>query len=544
MTVPESQLDPRSGAPARSGREERRNARLRDKLVSLAIGAGAGAISGYSAWVLPGFGDETSAPILNGIEFANSPERVVTKPLTTIGAFFRGGNFRPLGRVIESIGHYLMWALAQMADIPVFTALSWTRIIAAAIAGTGLAASLWTLSKSSLPAVLIGCGLAIAGASLGDAPLSPLVVFPWLYLVSGGIVTMLIAVAHKVATRVHVVHRTGLWSISAVTIGVAAACTNEIVSLAAVPVLACSAWRWISTRRAGVDVKPSDGAPERTAWFSPACSTLGEHFVRLSAGTSLVATVCIRAVLIVRCSSTECYDASEASIHAPLDLVIHRIASPLSGMTDRPVLVAAIVILLAFGVLVFDVTFERSGAQRVTTVERSEMLVAGLSLWVAAAAMSSMSVEVQTARFPPRVQWREAVLAVPGVVLVIVGLALISVDFVSWFAGSAHKNVATVIALSVFVGLAWWMAADTLRINRQTARVWVAQPWISIQHRLDRALLDFDSSAFGNEGRCSLLAEFDLLHGTADPWHTAQSHQALDLASMERFGTRYCVENS
>lgn len=506
-----------------------------------ALGGIAGVASAFSVNTLPGFGDESSAPFLNGIELYSSPGLIFTKPFTTVDDFYLAGNFRPVGRFIEYLGQLCTWWIAQVADVPVFSAFSLTRALAAAFAGVCLAACIWQLSKHSLLAVLCGSGLAIGLSAVGDAPTAPLVVFPWLYLVSGGIATALIALSHVIAGRDDRELSRLKWFVGAIAVGIVAASTNEIVALAAVPVGACGMWRAVLRRRSRSQMRLVGNGEDSGEDLFFASAGSGERLVMLSAGASLAATLLIRAVLFVKCSSTDCYDASQASIRVPISLVVQRLAAPFSAVTTHPVKMAAIVGFLALGALVITAAGLGPVGLRRIIADRSLLLVAGLAMWASSTALSSLSVEVQTARFPARVQWREAVLAVPGAILVVVGLALVVVDLLP--RRTPDSTPAAKIALGVLVvGLAWWTAVGTVRTNRSTARLWLAQPSVTIHLRLDDALHDFESTEAGSRNRCALFKELDSYQGQIDAWHIGQSHRAFDLASTTEHKVPYCAD--
>ncbi len=517
----------------------------------------------------------------------DNPVEALSYGYDSIGTYLDFGNFRPLGRFVQSLSAGFVFEASEATGLPPHAVNGFLRLLIVlllAVVATRVVMALTASARIGPEPIVAVYPMVLGTALVANGRGGPLVYFP---VVLGGATILVLAICTAVARdRDMSPRRVRLGELLAMALlGAAAAMYHDLVYVA--PPLAAA---YIAARAL------ADGLPWRTAVRVAALA----RWTALSAGF-LVVLVPARLEIAERCSRTACYAPSDLSFSGDIGgLVGTRLisGSPVAGwslVSDLTgtygleftfvnllansflvMLVAAVVaVTIAVAAQAFASAGGRAVAGAVSSAEKAERLApvankgapvtghgptgvatsdgsrraradgqrlragASLGLFGAAAAglpalLVSLSRWLQESRIDHG--WRDTMLVQVGWSLVAASALSMTLWAVLAFGGRRfHQAAATAAAAVLGMGL-----ACTLLANARLVQIDRTTPESVVTSQIAAAAISFDSSRDGNALRCALIDAY-ARRTPEDAWVAAPGLiEDLDRLMLDRHGQPFC----
>lgn len=454
--------------------------------------------------------------------FRADPAAIVTHTIASSDAYLRLGNFRPLGRMLEKSLDLLAFTGMQQLGLPATVMLRAVSVLAAmalTLAVVVLAESLLNRGRlrGGTPSVValllpyaVGAGFVAAGQD------SPVILFGGLYFSTAAVVLLVAATACRL-------DRLRWWSgVLAVTAGAALAIFNEPAYFA-VP---------LATAAVAARGRFVLGLSPRQLLVSP-----GARFAGLLWAGFLPVFATIRWIIRGFCAGGGCYQGSDLIVDARSVLLLPvRMTAWLPPLQWRAatgdgtgnwlrgvVPVVAIVLLVALAVRTRAVL---GGAVRPDNRELTGLTAVAVVIIACGALLATLSVAVRAALNGAQLWeqgWRDSALTVPGGMLLVVSLLLLT----------GRRAVTGALVVLVLCG------AVSATANRAYAGATATLRTAQLDNRIAAAMGAFERSRAGNVRRCALLDEA-LLTNRHKPFLQHRYADSLDLAARALAGVPFC----
>ncbi len=509
-------------------------------------------------------------------EFGADPFAIVNQNLTEIDGFLRQGNFRPLGRFIVYMEQTSIFEIASGTGVAPHVVHGVLRLIIVSalavaamcfvlalyrsaergsMAGTGATRDRLLKLPTPVPSVLAGFPLVFASTIVVSGALHPVSFFPF-YYVSMAIYLLLVPLyvcsGTAMTQRGIRLHHAALCAV----LGMISAMTSEILYLVpVVALLTITSRGWLS-RLAPVELV-------RSSAFA--------RFIALSAGFLLV-FVPSRLAIAAECSRSDCYEGSELALstlaveqwlaRALAGLQFQTLSSTLVGEYDNlssarnpvdfvtSIWLVFIVVSLGYFAVVAALRLSRaSGSDNDLPPQAQRRFGAVLCgfggvLALVSSLMVSLSAGLQGwhDRGFGLDQWRDSLLVQISWALVLYGLAVIALSFIS------HQREGRQI------GRRWLTAAVAAAVLVMSMNAFIANDKFSIWRRsgsdgsvvnlISTASVDFDRSERGQAIRCELVSAYTD-RNCEDCWHSGvRVLEELNRLSRSKYDADFCpVEN-
>jgi hypothetical protein len=516
----------------------------------------------------------------------DNPVEALSYGYDSIGPFLDSGNFRPLGRFVQSLSAGFVLEASEATGLPPHAVNGFLRLLAVgllAMVATRIVAAITGSGRFGAAPIVAVYPMVLGMALIANGRGGPLVYYP---VVLGGAAILVLAACAAVARDTDMSpRRVRLRELVAMgLLGAAAAMYHELVYVA--PPLAAA---YIAARAL------ADGLSWRTAVRVAALA----RWAALSAGF-LVVLVPARLEIAARCGRTACYAPSDLSLSGDIGgLVATRLisGSPIAGwslVSDLTgaygleftfvnllansflaMLVAAVVaVTIAVAAQAFAGAGDGAAAGAAPPSEEAEatgaaarrVRVAGhgptgvavsaegrrarangqrlrasasLGLFGAATAglpalLVSLSRWLQASRID--YGWRDTMLVQVGWSLVVAAALSVTLWAVLACGGRRlHRAAATAAAAALGVGL-----ACTLLANARLAQIDRSTPESVVTSQIAAAAINFDSSSDGNAVRCALIDAY-ARWAPEDAWIAAPGLlEDLDRLMLDRHGQPFC----
>ena len=517
----------------------------------------------------------------------DNPLEALSYGYDSIGTFLDSGNFRPLGRFVQSLSAGFVLETSEATGLPPHAVNGFLRLLTVgllAMVATRIVAAITGSGRFGAGPIVALYPMVLGTALIANGRGGPLVYYP---VVLGGAAILVLAACAAVARDTDMSpRRVRLRELVAMALlGAAAAMYHELVYVA--PPLAAA---YIAARAL------ADGLSWRAAVRVAALA----RWAALSAGF-LVVLVPARLEIAARCGRTACYAPSDLSFSGDIGgLVATRLisGSPMAGwslLSDLTgtyglefgfvnllansflaMLVAAVVaVTIAVAAQAFADAGDGAVAGAAPPSEKTEAAgaVAGREVRVAGHGPTGVAVSAESRRARADVQrlragaslglfgaaaaglpallvslsrwlqesridygWRDTMLVQVGWSLVAASALSMALWVVLACGGRRfHRVAATAAAAGLGVGLACTLLANArlVQIDRRT-------PESVVTSQIATAAISFDSSRDGNAVRCALIDAY-ARRTPEDAWIAAPGLlEDLDRLMLHRHGQPFC----
>ncbi|WP_412737033.1 hypothetical protein [Krasilnikovia sp. MM14-A1259] len=466
----------------------------------------------------------------HGGMYRTHPFGIVTGTIDVLPTYLRLGNFRPLGRMVESAIDLAAYLLTDLLHLPANIALRLVTCAAAML--LSVTAVLFTECVVARGPVFAGTPtrvaavlpFAVGGCCVAAGDTTVFVLFGALYLTTSALVLGLAAAfARLVRTQQN---RLGWRRAAAATLaGAAIACFNELAALA-IPLLT------VTVLVCALGVQRLD---RRRAFTGPAARAVAACWLGF-----LPIFLVVRVIIAGYCRTGDCYRGSDVAL-GPGALTAFGVRlgawlPPLgwARVADGAGLIWGVLPLLALaalGVLAWQASRD---LPRLDRPDRAQLLGAAavaVTLLALGAGLACLNADVQ--RFAGLGRWGQGwrdsgVTAVAGGLLLALGAVALTARW-----RRPHRALTWLLVMFALAGTV------TVAANRTYADRMATRPMSLLDNRIALEMAEFDRTGAGDARRCALLDEAFTLYADAEPTRTRYA-ESLDVGARDIAGVPFC----